>query len=155
MTFPNTYYSPSCGEYHANLRGQATNGNRMTNPSVSPEAKCQLLESPLQGNCAPRYAMLDSWCSQERFGGKPLGHLIDLKAKAGGDKSMSEKQEVSEDAYDAALQGPRDTAKARLPEPQSPAVQAAHPSPQRLWAMLPGATRSTFAARTLCLAGDR
>ena len=30
---------------------------------------------------------------------------------------MSEKQGVSEDAYDAALQGPRDTAKARLPEP--------------------------------------
>jgi hypothetical protein len=68
---------------------------------------------------------------------------------------MSEKQEVSEDAYDAALQGPRDMAKARLPEPQSPAVQAAHPSPQRLLAMLSGAVRSAFAGRSLRLAGDR
>jgi hypothetical protein len=68
---------------------------------------------------------------------------------------MSEKQGVSEDAYDAALQGPRDKAKARLPEPQSPAVQPAHPSPQRLLAMLSGATRSTFAGRSLRLAGDR
>jgi hypothetical protein len=36
---------------------------------------------------------------------------------------MSEKRGSSEDAEDAALQGPRDRAKARLPEPQSPAVQ--------------------------------
>jgi hypothetical protein len=67
---------------------------------------------------------------------------------------MSEKQGVSEDAYDAALQGPRDKAKARLPEPQPPAVQPAHPSPQRLLTMLSGAARSTFAGRSLRLAGD-
>jgi hypothetical protein len=36
---------------------------------------------------------------------------------------MSEKRGSSEDAEDAALQGPRDRAKARLPESQSPAVQ--------------------------------
>jgi hypothetical protein len=68
---------------------------------------------------------------------------------------MSEKQGVSEDAYDAALQGPRDKAKARRPEPHSPAVQPAHPSPQRLLAMLSGATRSTFAGRSLRLADNR
>jgi hypothetical protein len=68
---------------------------------------------------------------------------------------MSEKQGVSEDAYDTALRGPRDTAKARLPEPQSPAVQAAHPSPQRLPAMLSGAVRSAFAGCSLRLVGDR
>ena len=52
-----------------------------------------------------------------------LGHLVDLKAKAGGEKSMPEKREPLEDAEGAVLQDPRDRAKAGLPEPQSPAVQ--------------------------------
>jgi hypothetical protein len=43
-----------------------------------------------------------------------LGHPIDLKAKAGGDKSMSEKREPLEDAEGAVLQDPRDRAKAEL-----------------------------------------
>jgi len=51
-----------------------------------------------------------------------LGHPIDLKAKAGGEKSMSEKRETLEDAEGAVPQDPRDTAKAALPESQSPAV---------------------------------
>jgi hypothetical protein len=104
---------------------------------------------------APRNAVLDPWRSQERFGGTPLGHRIHLKAKAGGKKSMSEKRETSEGAYGAVLQGPRDRAKAALLEPQSPGVEPAHSSPQRLMAMLPGAARSTFAGRTLRLAADR
>ena len=44
-----------------------------------------------------------------------LGHPIDLKAKAGGEKSMSEKREPLEDAEGAVLQDPRDRAKAALP----------------------------------------
>ena len=76
----------------------------------------------MPGNGAPRDAVLHPCRRQERFGEKPLGHPIYLKAKAGGDKSMPEKQGVVEDAYDTALQGPCDRAKARLPEPQSPAV---------------------------------
>jgi hypothetical protein len=40
-----------------------------------------------------------------------------------GDKSLSEKQGTLEDAEGIALQDPRDTAKARLPESQSPAVE--------------------------------
>jgi hypothetical protein len=55
-----------------------------------------------------------------------LGHPIDLKAKAGGERSMSEKQGSLEDAEGAALQAPRDRAKAALPESQSPAVQQSH-----------------------------
>ena len=43
-----------------------------------------------------------------------LGHPIDLKAKAGGEKSMSEKRETLEDAEGAVLQDPRDRAKAEL-----------------------------------------
>ena len=52
-----------------------------------------------------------------------LGHPIDLKAKAGGEKSMPEKQEMSEGTEDIVLRDPRDRAKARLPESQSPVVE--------------------------------
>jgi len=52
-----------------------------------------------------------------------LGHPIDLKAKAGGERSMSEKRGALEDAEGAVLQDPRDMAKAALPESQSPAVE--------------------------------
>jgi hypothetical protein len=51
-----------------------------------------------------------------------LGHLVYLKAKVGGEKSMPEKQEPLEDAYGVVLQDPRDKAKATLPESQSAAV---------------------------------
>jgi hypothetical protein len=52
-----------------------------------------------------------------------LSHPTDLKAKAGGEKSTSEKRETLEDAEGAVLQEPRDKAKATLPESQSPAVE--------------------------------
>ena len=61
-----------------------------------------------------------------------LGHPIDLKAKAGREKSMSEKRGSLEDAEGAVPQDPRDRAKAALPESQSPAVQLSHPLLQRL-----------------------
>jgi hypothetical protein len=61
-----------------------------------------------------------------------LGHLVDLRAKAGGEKSMPEKREPLEGAEGAVPQDPRDRAKAALPEPQSPAVQYAHPLLRRL-----------------------
>ena len=61
-----------------------------------------------------------------------LGHPIDLKVKAGGEKSMSEKRGSLEDAQGALPQGPRDRAKAALPESQSPAVQPSHSLLQRL-----------------------
>jgi len=52
-----------------------------------------------------------------------LGHPIDLKAKARGEKSMSEKRGSLEDAEGAVLQDPHDRAKTALPESQSPAVE--------------------------------
>jgi hypothetical protein len=52
-----------------------------------------------------------------------LGHPIDLKAKAGGERSMPEKRGPLEDAEGVVPHDPRDRAKAALPEPQSPAVQ--------------------------------
>ena len=45
-----------------------------------------------------------------------LGHLVDLRAKAGGEKSMPEKREPLEDAEGAVPQDPRDMAKAGLLE---------------------------------------
>ena len=44
-----------------------------------------------------------------------LGHPIDLRAKAGGEKSMSEKRGPLEDAEGVVPQDPRDKAKAGLP----------------------------------------
>ena len=44
-----------------------------------------------------------------------LSHPIDLKAKAGGEKSMSEKRQPLEDSNGAVPQDPRDRAKAALP----------------------------------------
>ena len=61
-----------------------------------------------------------------------LGHPINLKAKARGERSMSEKQGSLEDAEGAVLQDPRDRAKAALPESQSPAVQLSHSLLRRL-----------------------
>ena len=52
-----------------------------------------------------------------------LGHPIDLKAKAGGEKSMSEKRGPLEDAEGVVPRDPRDRAKAGLPQSQSPAVK--------------------------------
>src|SRR5438874_12409890 len=46
-----------------------------------------------------------------------------LRAKAGGDKSLSEKREAREGVYGAVLQDPCDMVKAPLPEPQSPVVE--------------------------------
>ena len=61
-----------------------------------------------------------------------LGHPTDLKAKAGGERSMSEKRGTLEDAEGVVPQDPRERAKAALPESQSPAVEDAHPLLQRL-----------------------
>ena len=82
-----------------------------------------------------------------------LGHPIDLKAKAGGEKSMSEKRESLEDAEGAVPQGPRDRAKAALPESQSPAVEYYTRCYSASNAAPPGADRSSYAIGYLRLAG--
>jgi hypothetical protein len=82
-----------------------------------------------------------------------LGHPIDLKAKAGGEKSMSEKRGTLEDAEGAVSQDPRDKAKAALPESQSPAVQCHTRCYSVYNAAPPGADRSNFAIGHLRLAG--
>src|SRR3954454_25139036 len=61
-----------------------------------------------------------------------LGHLVDLKAKVGGEKSMPEKRETLEGLEGAVPQDRRERAKGALPEPQTPAVQSAHALLQRL-----------------------
>ena len=72
--------------------------------------------SAVRGKCASWYAALNPGYRQEECRGKLLGHRTYLKAKAGGDNSMSEKRETSEGVYDAVPQDPCDMAKARLPE---------------------------------------
>src|SRR4029434_6546593 len=51
------------------------------------------------------------------------GSSTDLKAKAGGDKSLSEKREAREGVHRVVLRDPCDRVRAALPEPQSPAVE--------------------------------
>ena len=80
--------------------------------------------------------MLNPWHSQEKLGGRFLGHLVHLKAKAGGEKSTPETRESPEGAYDAVPQGPRDKAKARLPESQSPVVEL-HTHCYSAWTAVP------------------
>jgi hypothetical protein len=82
-----------------------------------------------------------------------LGHPIDLKAKAGAEKSMSEKREPLEDAEGAVPQDPRDRAKAALPESQSPAVESHTRCYSVSNAAPPGADRTAFAIGHLRLAG--
>jgi hypothetical protein len=60
------------------------------------------------------------------------GSSTHLKAKAGGDKSLSEKREAREGVYRVVLRDPRDTVRAALPEPQSPAV-ALHTRRDHAW----------------------
>jgi hypothetical protein len=82
-----------------------------------------------------------------------LGHPIDLKAKAGGEKSMSEKWGSLEDAEGAVPQDPHERAKAGLPESQSPAVELHTRCYSVYNAAPPGADRSSFAIGHLRLAG--
>src|SRR3954454_21865848 len=53
-----------------------------------------------------------------------LGPTAYLAAKAKGDRSMPSKRERSEDADDPVPQGPRDTVRTGLFEPQPPTMQA-------------------------------
>ena len=51
-----------------------------------------------------------------------LGHRVDLRAKAGGEKSMPEKRETLEDAEGAVLRDPRDMVRATLPKLKEPVM---------------------------------
>src|SRR5713101_2865112 len=82
------------------------------------------------------------------------GSSTDLTAKAGGDKSMSEKQGTWEGVYGVALRDPCDMVKAQLPEPQSPAVQPHTHRYHASEAVPLRARRPAFATRTLRVMGD-
>jgi hypothetical protein len=68
------------------------------------------------------YAVLNPCYRQEELRGTLLGHLVYLKAKAGGEKSTPEKRVAPEHAEGADLQDPCDMAKAGWLESQSPEV---------------------------------
>ena len=61
-----------------------------------------------------------------------MGHPAHLDVKTEGDRSMPGKRETPEDAESRVLQDPRDKVKAKLLEPQSPAMQMYIPRLQRL-----------------------
>ena len=65
----------------------------------------------------------------ERRGSEEIasGSTAYPRAKAQRDSSMPLKRRQMEDVYDCVVQDPRDTVKARLPEPQPPGMQASIP----------------------------
>ena len=73
--------------------------------------------------CAVKTTKLNSRLRREKSGETLLGHRPYPKTKVDGDQSMTEKQGTGELAKPAALQGPRDMAKAALLEPQIPAME--------------------------------
>jgi len=91
------------------------------------------LRSPVRENRAPRDAVLNPWCNQERLGGRPLGHPTHRMSKDSRDNSLLEKRETSEDAEGVVWQDPYDRVKAGLPDPYSPAVQPHTHSHSVLW----------------------
>ena len=61
-----------------------------------------------------------------------MGQPTYLKAKAKGENRMSVKRLRSESVVGPVPQGPRDTVKAGLPEPQFPVGVCSHPPVERL-----------------------
>ena len=80
-----------------------------------------------------------------------MGHSTYPNVKTGGNKSMSKKQESLEDAEGVVLRGPRDKAKAELPESQSPAAEMHARCYSVCNATSPGVNRSAFAVCCLRL----
>ena len=77
-----------------------------------------------------------------------MGHPAHLAAKAKGDNSMPGKRESPEDVYGAVPQGPRDMARAALPEPQFPAMQRSIPRSPRLLRGHPDTVKSDVVTGT-------
>jgi hypothetical protein len=81
---------------------------------------------------APRGASSYPQLSWEELGGRFLGLMANPDPKGDGDSSMPEKQRSCSGVRSEALRDPRDTAKAILPEPQSPGDARCHPPERRL-----------------------
>ena len=80
-----------------------------------------------------------------------MGHAAYLEVKTDGDHSMLRTQGPSEDVYGMiALQDPRDTVKAGLPESQSPVIKVAIP---RLPRLLRGHRQTGSVPLTLSVSG--
>jgi len=105
---------------------------------------CDNLNEPLAGmmrpgsagsnttSAAPRGASSYPQLSWEELGGRFLGLMANPDPKGDGDSSMPEKQRSCSGVRSEALRDPRDTAKAILPEPQSPGDARCHPPERRL-----------------------
>jgi group II intron reverse transcriptase/maturase len=105
----------SCRQCHDAIhRGESPSKNT---------ARDLTLESRVLRKGASWYAVLNPCYRQEELRGTLLGHLVDLKAKARGEKSLPAKREALEHAEGADRQDPCDMAQAGLLECQSPAVK--------------------------------
>jgi hypothetical protein len=102
-----------------------------------------------------RHSTMHSIPVADRRGPEELtsGPTAYLAAKAKGDRSMPLTRERAEDASARDSQGPRDTVKARLLEPESPVMQAYVPRPPRRMARLSLSGDEVVVAPTFRAAG--
>jgi hypothetical protein len=82
------------------------------------------------------------------IGGTSLGLMAYLDLKGEGDSSMPANQRSCPGVWGDALGDPRDTAKARLPESQSPEGAKSHPPERRLEPAPPVAAGWVLTGRT-------
>ena len=90
---------------------------------LGPHDKGHITEEPGEGKLCAAGRGAASLTESRGVRRETPGSSTDLKAKAGGDKSLSEKREAWEGVYRVVLRDPRDMVRAALPEPQSPAVE--------------------------------
>ena len=90
---------------------------------LGPHDKGHITEEPGEGKLCAAGRGAESLTQSRGVRRETPGSSTYLRAKAGGDKSMSEKRESQEGVYGAVPQDPRDMVKAILPEPQFPVVE--------------------------------
>jgi len=97
--------------------------NLSSRPYDGPHDKSHTTEEPDEGKLCAAGRGAESLTQSRGVRRETPGSSTYLRAKAGGDKSMSEKRESQEGVYGAVPQDPRDMVKAILPEPQFPVVE--------------------------------
>jgi len=98
---------------------------------LGPHDKGHITEEPGEGKLCAAGRGAASLTESRGVRRETPGSSTHLKAKAGGDKSLSEKREAREGVYRAVLRDPRDTVRAALPEPCATSPRAGFSSQRR------------------------
>jgi hypothetical protein len=105
------------------VKPQVTSPDGGSQPLKGAHDKGRIAEEPGEGKLCAAGRGAESLTESRGVRRETPGSSTDLKAKAGGDKSLSEKREAREGVYRVVLRDPCDTVRAAWPEPQSPVVE--------------------------------